>query len=205
MKVEVYTSKPEVQLSLWDSNSKINYDEKFSEFSSLSVPLHPSILAHTVIGYLENAFLSHIKQDDYVVAVIAYSQVIFNACRVFKHDMHIEYPDHDVKLNIHVVDNSDELFEAQVLNSGKIIAPIGCDLDGVFDEYDRTLDILLDLDTSKYVYRNGVITDPLPDNQRDCSTCAYREYNWPEAGSMNRCTGCHHCSNYKKEHNEFKF
>lgn len=205
VRIEIYTGKPGVQLELWDSDSKItHYDDKFSEFSDISTPLHPSKLSDTVIRRLWSGFLSHLN-DDYVVVVIAYSQVIFNACRIFKHDVHSKHLDQDVDLSIHVVDNSHQLFVAPVLNSGKIVAPQGCDIDGIFDEYDKALNSLLDLDTTERVYRNGVITDPLPDNERDCLTCAYEMYNWPEAGSLNRCTSCHGYSNYKQKHDNSGF
>lgn len=88
--------------------------------------------------------LSHLN-DDYLVVVIAYSQVIFNACRIFKHDVHSKHLDQDIGLSIHLVDNSHQLFVAPVLNSSKIVAPEGCDLNRIFDEYDKTLDVLLDL------------------------------------------------------------
>lgn len=149
MKIHVYTSYPNADLGLWDNDDKLpKYSLKISEFVSVPMHVHPQRLFNLVYAYLLNAHEAESisdSADSSVVVIIAYSEVIFNACRVFLHDAASFGPRIPVNLTLHVVDDESELFAAQVTSIGKICAPKECDLRGVFDCYDSALDRLLDI------------------------------------------------------------
>lgn len=150
MKVDVYTSYPSVDLSAWDDDLRLPiYSFKISEFDEMLSHVHPQNLFDLIYSYLMNRFESGIVSgsvDSEVTVIITYSEVIFNACRVFLHDAKKKYDNRvPVELTLHVVDGESESFTARVTSTGEIIAPEGCNLEGVFDCYDRALDRMLDL------------------------------------------------------------
>ena len=149
MQVDVYTSYPNVDLSAWNDGANLpNYSFKISEFDEMLSHVHPQNLFDLIYSYLMNRFESGIVSgsvDSEVTVIITYSEVIFNACRVFLHDAKKYDNRVPVELNLHVVDSESELFAARVTSIGKIIAPEGCNLEGIFDCYDRALDRMLDL------------------------------------------------------------
>ena len=149
MKVDIYTSYPNVDLSAWNDDAKLpNYSFKISEFDGMLPHVHPQNLFDLIYSYLINRFKARIVSgsvDSEVVVIITYFEVIFNACRVFLHDAKKHDNRVTVELNLHVVDSESELFAARVTSTGRIIAPEGCNLEGIFDCYDRALDRMLDL------------------------------------------------------------
>lgn len=200
MKVNVYTSYPDVDLRMQDDDRKLPYYSlKISEFSGIFASrMHPRKLFELVYSYLMNTFKAGIVSNTVnsdIVIVIAYSEVIFNACRVFLHDAKKYDKRVPVELTLHVVDSDSNIFTACVYSTGKITAPEGCDLEGVFDCYDMTLDRLLDI-THPHTPIN--IIDQASTSNVSCSDCQYSRENYPE----NTNCPCFTCN--EKYHTNFK-
>ena len=198
MKVDIYTSYPDVDLDAWDDDTKLpKYTLEIAEFNGMFAYSHPQKLFDLIYSYLMNTYKAGLvsgTSDSDAVVIITYSEVVFNACRVFLHDAKKYDKRIPVELNLHVVDEESELFTARVTSTGKMLAPEGCNLEGIFDCYDRALDRMLDL-THPHTPVN--INNSSTDNV-SCSECKYSRENYPE----NRNCPCFTCD--MKHHTNFK-
>ena len=199
MKVHVYTSYPDIDLYVWDDDRKLPYHSfKISEFSGIFLSkMHPCKLFELVYSYLMNTFKAGIVSNTVnsdIVVIIAYSEVIFNACKVFLHDAKNFDKRVPVELSLHVVDLTSELFTARVTSTGSILAPEGCNLEGIFDCCDRARDIIFNI-AHPHTYIN---IDHTSNSDVNCSECQYSRENYPE----NRNCPCFTCD--MEHHTNFK-